>query len=213
MTIVYVNIGMPKQQMDRHGKTFVTGIAKQATGKILQLTRAGLPGDDSFEAVHGTPDRALHVFSHEHYDYFAQRAGRPMEHCSFGENLCVSGLVESDVCVGDIWQLGAAIVQVSMPTERCSTIGRRLQLPKMLHWIHEQMMTGYYLRVLQEGAISAESAIVRIERPAPEWTIDRLNQLLFKQHDLQLMNAACAVPELSADWKQRAFQLYKRVAT
>ncbi|MDP6969802.1 MAG: MOSC domain-containing protein [Gammaproteobacteria bacterium] len=209
MTIVYLNIGMPKQQVDRHGKEFVTGIAKQHTTQALQLTHSGLPNDGSFEVVHGTPDRALHVFSHEHYDFFAQCAGSPIQHCSFGENLCVSGFTEQDVCVGDIWQLGEAIVQVSMPTERCSTIGRRLQLPKMLHWIHEQMMTGYYLRVLQTGIISVKSNIVCIERPVPEWTIDRLNQLLFKQRDSQLMTAACAVEELSKEWKQRAWQMYK----
>jgi MOSC domain-containing protein YiiM len=210
MTIVYLNIGKPEERVDRHGKTFMTGIAKQATSRSLMISSAGVQDDDSYDDVHGKPDSALHVFSHEHYAYFAQRVGAPIAHCSFGENLCVSGFTEHDVCVGDIWQLGDALVQVSMPTERCSTIGRRLHLPKMLDWIHEHMMTGYYLRVLEAGAISAESVIVRIERPVPEWTIDQLNQLLFKQRDRERMQAACGVAELSTQWKDRAWQLYER---
>jgi len=51
---------------------------------------------------------------------------------------------------------------------------------------------------------------VRIERPVPEWTIDQLNQLLFKQRDRERMQAACGVAELSTQWKDRAWQLYER---
>ncbi|MCP4788634.1 MAG: MOSC domain-containing protein [Gammaproteobacteria bacterium] len=210
MSIVYLNTGLPVARVDRHGQEFTTGIAKQATQRTLLLTSSGLSGDGSFEDVHGGPDQTLHVFSHEHYAYFAQRAGQPLEHCAFGENLCLEGFTEHAVCVGDIWQLGDALVQVSMPTERCSTIGRRLHLPKMLHWIHERMMTGYYLRVLEPGNINANSAITLQQRLHPQWSIDHLNQLLFNRRDSQLMAQACAIVELSDVWKQRAWRLYKK---
>ena len=112
--------------------------------------------------------------------------------------------------MGDIWQLGNAKVQVSMPTERCSTIGRRLHLPAMLKWIHEEMMTGYYLRVLAAGTVNVASSITLLERPHSDWSIDRLNQLLFNQRNRQVMAQACALTELSEEWKQRAWQLYDR---
>jgi len=210
MSIVFVNIGMPETRTDRQDEAFITAIAKQATQDMLQLTATGLAGDDTYDEVHGTPDRGMHVFCHEHYAYFAQRAGAPLAHCAFGENLCVSGLTEDEVCVGDIWQLGTAKVQVSMPTERCNTIGRRLHLPAMLKWIHEKMMTGYYLRVLASGQMSVASTITLLARPQPDWSIDRLNQLLFNQRDRQQMAQACELPELSEEWKQRAWQLYDR---
>ncbi|HCH23085.1 MAG TPA: MOSC domain-containing protein [Oceanospirillaceae bacterium] len=210
MCIVYLNIGLPETRKDRHNEDFVTAIAKQSSQGSLLLTASGLDGDDTYDVVHGTPDRGMHVFSHEHYAFFAERAGAPLEHCAFGENLCVTGLTEHDVCVGDTWQLGEAVVQVSMPTERCSTIGRRLHMPNMLQWIHERMMTGYYLRILQPGMISAAATITLLERPHPQWSVDRLNQLLFKQRDRQQMAQACALPELSEEWKQRAWQLYDR---
>ena len=210
MSIVFLNLGMPETRTDRNGESFITAIAKQSTQETVLLTESGLEGDSTYDEVHGTPDRGLHVLSYEHYDYFAQRAGAPLKHCAFGENLCVSGLTEHDVCVGDIWQLGEAKVQVSMPTERCSTIGRRLHLPAMLKWIHEKMMTGYYLRVLQAGQVSVTSTITLLERPQPDWSINRLNQLLFNQRDRQQMAQACALPELSEEWKQRAWQLYDR---
>ena len=210
MSIVFLNIGLPETRIDRQGEAFMTAIAKQPTQDTLLLTQTGLVDDDTYDEVHGTPDRGLHVLSHEHYAYFAERAGAPLEHCAFGENLCVSGLTEQEVCVGDIWQLGEAKVQVSMPTERCSTIGRRLHLPAMLKWIHEQMMTGYYLRILEPGMISVASNITLLERPHPEWSIDRLNQLLFNQRDRQEMAQACALEALSEEWKERAWQLYDR---
>jgi len=210
MSIVFVNIGLPEARTDRHGESFITAIAKQPTQDTLLLTAEGLVGDDTYDEVHGTPDRAMHVLSHEHYAYFTERAGAPLEHCAFGENLCVSGLTEQEVCVGDIWQLGNAKVQVSMPTERCSTIGRRLHLPAMLKWIHEEMMTGYYLRVLAAGTVNVASSITLLERPHSDWSIDRLNQLLFNQRNRQVMAQACALTELSEEWKQRAWQLYDR---
>ena len=210
INIVSFNIGVPQTCADASGQNFVSAIRKQPYQASVALTAAGLHGDDTFEEVHGTPDRAMHVFCHEHYAFFADKAGYPLPPSVFGENLCITGMLESEACVGDIWQIGTAQVQVSMPTERCKTIGLSLGEPAMLKWIHEHMMTGYYVRVLQDGEVGPQSHITLLQRPHPEWSIDRLNQLLFKQRDRHQQQAASELAALSDEWVQRAWQLYER---
>jgi MOSC domain-containing protein YiiM len=106
------------------------------------------------------------VFATESYRIFERRAGRSLPVPSFGENLTVSGYDERVACVGDILRVGGALVQVSMPTEHCNKPGRLVGAPQLLKWILETLRTGFYLRVLEPGAI-APGTPASESRPAP----------------------------------------------
>jgi MOSC domain-containing protein YiiM len=61
--------------------------------------------------------------------------------------------------------------------------------------------TGWYFRVEEEGEVEAEMPVTLIDRPNPEWTVARANQIL---HHMKLDLAATlelsCVPELAASW-------------
>jgi len=211
MKIHQLNIGHPKLHRDYNNKEFYSAVAKEPTLEPVWLSYTGLNGDSSYEDCHGGHNMALHLYCLEHYAFFNQRAAAPLPVPTFGENLTVIGLLEKDVRVGDIYQVGEATIQISQPTERCGTMGKRIGEPKLLKWIHEEMMTGYYARVLTEGFIAQNSVITLVERGKEHMTIARLNHLLFKQPNQSEMEQCWQENTLSSEWIDRAKQLYSRL--
>jgi MOSC domain-containing protein YiiM len=51
-------------------------------------------------------DKAVCVYSYEHYPYWEKELERELPLGAFGENLTVKGIREEEVCIGDIFQLG-----------------------------------------------------------------------------------------------------------
>jgi MOSC domain-containing protein YiiM len=95
----------------------------------------------------------------------------------FAENLTVSGLDVRTVCVGDVVAVGGARLQVSKPRGPCATISRFWKRPDLLRRVAETGRTGWYLRVLDEGAVAAGEEVLRLGRPFPEWTVARVLEL------------------------------------
>jgi MOSC domain-containing protein YiiM len=91
------------------------------------------------------------VYPFEHYPYWNRQLGRDLEPGAFSENLTVSGAIETEVCVGDVFRIGEAMVQVSQPRMPCAKLagenGSKM-LPKLI------ADTGFYVRVLSEGLVA-----------------------------------------------------------
>lgn len=208
--IISLNLGKPEALKDYHEKPFKSAIKKAPSNAEVFLSKTGLKGDTSHEAFHGGANRAVHVFCHDNYAFYNDKAGFELPVPAFGENLTVAGYHESVANVGDILKLGEALVQVSQPTERCAKIGQSLGLPKMLKWIHEELRTGYYLSVLEEGMISQESNLQLQETGPAYLNVAVLNRLLFKELDRAELDRALSSPLPSEQWKERAEELYQR---
>ena len=208
--IISLNLGKPQQLTDYKNQPFMSAIRKGPTDNEVFLSKSGLSGDTSHEDFHGGTSRAVHVFCHDNYAFYNDKAGFELRVPAFGENLTVAGYDEQNANVGDILSIGEAIVQVSQPTERCGKIGQSLGLPKMLKWIHQEQRTGFYFRVLEEGNISAAATLQRIEQGPARLNVAALNQLLFKQLNRAELDGVLQSALLSPEWKQRAEILYKR---
>ncbi|MBT8116124.1 MAG: MOSC domain-containing protein [Arenicella sp.] len=208
--IVSLNIGRSEALRDYHQQSFSSAIRKIPISAAVLLSKNGLSGDYSHEPFHGGKQRALHVFCHENYAFYNDKAGYQLPIPAFGENLTVAGYDESIANVGDVLRIGEAVVQVSHPTERCAKIGKSLGLPKMLKWVHEELRTGYYFRVLEEGKISIASNLELLETGPAHLNVAALNRLLFKQPDRAEMDRVLLSPLLSPQWKTRARELYQR---
>ncbi|NND83281.1 MAG: MOSC domain-containing protein [Gammaproteobacteria bacterium] len=211
MHIVCLSTGRPQQLRDYHDEPFVSAIRRTPVAETLWLSSSGLAGDQvALTDVHGGPNRALHLFCHDNYAFFNYKAGFDLPVPAFGENLTVSGYDEQCANVGDVLRLGEALIQVAHPTERCGKIGQSLGLPKMLKWIHEELYTGFYCRVLQEGMVAHDSIISLEEQGPALLNVARLNRLLFKEPDRAALDTVLCEDLLSAEWKQRAKELYAR---
>ncbi len=152
-----------------------TGIFKEIAAGPLHLGREGLAGDEQADRrVHGGPEKALHLYPADHYPRLA--AAFPsiaplLVPAILGENVSVAGLSEHDVCIGDIYRLGEATIQVSRPRSPCWKIDRRLGVNGVMAHMAATGMTGWYFRVLEEGAVKSGDALTLVARDPAGLTV------------------------------------------
>ena len=121
----------------------------------------------------------------------------------FGENFTVDGLSEATACVGDIYALGEARIQVSGPRYPCWKIERRWGMAGLTARAAETGRTGWYCRVLQEGLIEPGMPITLVERPYPLWTIALINSYAHNRNrDVETARAIAACPALNEFWQR-----------
>jgi MOSC domain-containing protein YiiM len=154
---------------------------------------------------HGGPDQALLGYAAEHYAaWSAELGGLVLPYGAFGENLAISRLDERSVCIGDIYRIGEARVQVALPRSPCWKLARRLRIPRITEYVHDKARGGWYMRVLTEGRIEQGQPVVLEDRPHPEWSVARAYRVY---HDrvrdpaAALDLAQCA--SLARHWKAR----------
>jgi len=200
---------------ERHGtpnsddpmeRAWTTAFFKQPVQGPLQLSRVGLEGDEQHEKrVHGGPEMAALAYSAEHYPVWRAELGIPeMGPGGFGENLTVSGLDEERVCIGDVFEVGGARVQVSKPRGPCANISKRWKLPSLLARVTETGRTGWYLRVLEEGTVEAGQAVRLLGRPFPEWTVRRVFRLRVEpDSDPGALERVAGCEALSPSWRRQ----------
>ena len=121
---------------------------------------------------------------------------------AFGENITVTNMLERDVCIGDTYQLGEAIIQVTQARVPCSTISKRLGIPGILPRIVATGFTGYLCRVLQEGTVRKDSKITLLERPSNNVSVLFSNEIYFhNRKDKDAIEKILSVPELADVWR------------
>lgn len=162
----------------------LTGIYKQPVTTAF-LAEHGLEQDEHGDSRHhGGPEKALHHFASEHYPNLQQQLPQPAAgHCSpgaFGENLVTRGVTESDLCVGDTFRLGQAIVQISQPRQPCWRLNARFAIADMSQRLQDTLRTGWYYRVLQPGRIQQDDALILEHREHPAWPLSRILTLLYQ---------------------------------
>src|SRR5690606_27022821 len=97
---------------------------------------------------------------------------------AFGENLSGSGLTEDEVCIGDRYTLGQALLEVSQGRQPCWKLNDRFGVRDMARRVQDSGRTGWYYRVLRRGGARAGDRLVLVERPCPAWPLRRLMRLL-----------------------------------
>jgi MOSC domain-containing protein YiiM len=186
-----------------------SAIAKQATTGMWKVTPVGLLGDAQADRKHhGGPDKALHHYPREHYADW--RSELPAKSDLFvaggvGENISTQGLTEDTVCLGDIYRLGGALVQVSQGRKPCWKLNVRFGVEDMARRVQDSGRTGWYYRVLEEGEVAAGEAITLVERPWPEWPLSRLWQVLNQSPvDREALAELADLETLAANWRETA---------
>ena len=161
--LLSVNVGLPRD-VTWHGKTVHTGIWKRPVDGPSQVRRLNIDGDGQGDlAGHGGEHRAVFVYQIESYEYWQGELGRDdFEFGQFGENFTVSGLADDQVCIGDRYQVGEALFEVTQPRVTCYRVGIRMDEPRMPSLLVSRHRPGFYFRVLREGAVRAGDEIVRV---------------------------------------------------
>lgn len=201
--IISINVGKPIQ-VQFNNKEISTGIFKRPSDEALFLSRLNFEGDGQADLVHhGGREKAVCVYPYEHYPFWEKELGRALDYSAFGENLTTRGLLETEVCIGDIFQLGEAVVQVSQPRQPCFKLSVKYGAPDMPLKVQETGFTGFYFRVLQEGLVSKSDGLIRTHCHPQGITVSYANRIMHCEKDnLEGIKQMLEVEELSENWRK-----------
>ncbi len=214
MIVESLNIGFPKKEIF-HGREVTTGICKRPVSEALSLKKSGFEGDGVADLKHhGGSDKAVCVYSMDHYSYWKNILGTELSPAAFGENLTVSSLSEDDVCIGDIFRLGTALVQISQPRQPCKTLAARYGRSDMVKLVVDCGYTGFYFRVLEEGTVKKGDSIVLVEEDFNKITISFANHIFHQdKKNCEGVEKVLAVKTLSESWQRSFGELRERCGT
>ncbi|KAA9019483.1 MOSC domain-containing protein [Niallia endozanthoxylica] len=182
-----------------------TGMFKERMIGEIWLEKTGLIGDEVADTKnHGGVEKALFAYPIKHYDDWRKEPKlETIEVGAMGENLAVSQMEESSVCVGDTYQFGDAVIQVSQPRQPCWKPARRFRLIDFAIQIQQSGRTGWYFRVLKEAFVHDKQELVLLDRPYPQWTISKCNEVMhMKKDDIRLAKKLASCELLALNWKQ-----------
>ncbi len=201
--LLSVNVGLPRD-VAWNGKTVRTAVWKSPVDGRRMVRKLNLDGDGQGDlAGHGGEQRAVFVYQMDSYRYWQRFLGRnDFSFGQFGENFTVEGLLDGEVCIGDRYRIGDALFEVSQPRVTCFRVGIRMNEPRMPALLVEHHRPGFYLRVLQEGAVGAGDEIVKVAAGPEQITVAATDALLYLPgHTRQDLERALRIPALSKGWQ------------
>jgi len=208
--VLSVQVGRVKTYGDAEAKDFLekewqSASFKEVSETPLYASFNGLAGDEVADKMHhGGVDKAIFANSYENYAHWASFLG--VEHLPFGalaENLTMNGLHESNVMLGEIHQIGTAILQVSQPRKPCWKISRRWSHQAFTNEIFTSGLTGWYYKVLQEGIISTGDEIRVIRHKTPQISILEANEAFREPEKYEsILETILEIPSLASSYKE-----------
>lgn len=203
MKLLSINVAKPKN-ITYKGKQVLTGIYKNPTQSPLMLRTLNLDGDKQADLeAHGGIYKAVYVYSIENYNYWKQKLNRDdFNYGQFGENFTVEGMTDNVIYVGDRFQVGDAIVEVTQPRVPCYKLAFKMNRPDFVKLFLRSGRTGFYLKVIQEGEVNIADTFNKINNGPEQMTVQEINHLLyFDKKNIQMAHKALKIPALSPGWK------------
>jgi ferredoxin-NADP reductase/MOSC domain-containing protein YiiM len=201
--LLSVNVGLPRD-IDWKGRIVHTGIWKNPVRGRCRVGRLNLDGDGQGDLDgHGGEQRAIFVYQIESYHYWQEQLKRAdFVHGQFGENFTIDGLSDDTVCIGDIYQIGSALFEITQPRVTCYRVGIRMNEPRMPALLTSSGRPGFYFRVLREGEVGAGDEIVKVGEANERMTVAEINALLYSpNHTHDRLERAVRIEALSRGWR------------
>ena len=182
-SVVSVNVGRTVDVP--WGKLGRSAIDKRPAEGPVHVDAVGLAGDQVADQVfHGGPDQAVYAYAAEDLQAWSDELGRPLRPGQFGENLTTAGIDLNEARAGDRWRVGGALLEIAGVRIPCSVFQGFLDEAQ---WVRRFMLArrpGPYLRVLEEGAVTAGDAIEVVERRDHDITVELLFRALTTERAL-----------------------------
>jgi ferredoxin-NADP reductase/MOSC domain-containing protein YiiM len=201
--LLSVNVGLPRD-IEWKGRTVHTGIWKYPVHGRCRVGPLNLDGDGQGDlAGHGGEQRAVFVYQIESYRYWQDHLKRTdFVYGQFGENFTIEGLPDDAVCIGDRYQIGSALFEVTQPRVTCYRVGIRMNEPRMPALLTSSGRPGFYFRVLREGEVGAGDEIVKVGEAGERMTIAEINALLYlPNHARDRLEHGLRIKALSPGWR------------
>ena len=206
--VVSVNRG-PVSDLEIGGQPSQSAISKGPAPGPVAVGPLGLAGDDHFDTDnHGGREQAVYAYAREDLDWWVERLGRELPSGHFGENVTTSGLEISGALIGETWQLGTTVVQVTGARIPCATFQAWMN---EAHWVKRFAAAGRpgaYLRVLAAGRIAAGDEARVIDRPACQVTVAESMRAFYG--DREIMRRLLEVAGRGEAWDKIGLRVLSR---
>lgn len=215
MKLLSINVAQPNVVVDR-GRPVETGIFKKPVVGPVAVRFLNLDGDRQADlSVHGGRNKAVYAYTRENIDYWRGRLGRDdLVPGTFGENLTVEGLPETEVSIGDEFEIGTARFQVSQPRLPCFKLGIVMGRQDFVNIFQRSRRVGFYLRVLREGTIQAGDEISKFPTAdaEPVSVAEMVRIISTRKLSLADGQRALRLAALSEGWKHQISEKLARLA-
>jgi MOSC domain-containing protein YiiM len=200
--VVSVNVGSIRE-FEYNGRPARSAIWKSPVAGRIAVRGVNLEGDDQADRkAHGGPDKAVYAYAVEDLRWWEQALGRSLQYAEFGENLTTEGIDVNSALVGERWEIGSTLLEVSEPRVPCWRLGVRMQDKLFPRRFTEALRPGAYLRILTEGDVGAGDEIRVVERPDHDLTVRDVLRIYAR--DRQEVGRLLAVPRMSEGWREWA---------
>lgn len=165
MEVISTNLAEPAI-IEWRGQQVQTGIYKYPIEAPIDLEYEDVKNDHVIDRrYHGGFDKACYLYSADHYAFWKSKySAQEWQWGMFGENLTVKGLNESEIRIGDRFQIGDAEVQVSQPRQPCFKLGVRFGNQQIVDDFWLLPYPGVYVRVLKPGRVYKGDQLVLMNR-------------------------------------------------
>jgi len=200
--VLSVNVGPPAETLWR-GRTVRSAIWKAPVTGPVRARGVNLVGDAQADRkAHGGPDKALYAYAAEDLEWWSRQLDHQLGPGTMGENLTTTGLDLSDAVVGERWEVGSVVLQVTQPRIPCYKLGIRVGDDRFPGRFADARRHGVYLRILAEGALQAGDEIQVVERPAHGFRVVDVAQIFYDQQ--HRAGELLGVAELAESWQRWA---------
>lgn len=197
--LLSVNVAEPRTVMWQ-GHAVTSAIWKSPVAGPLAVAGVNIAGDDQADRqAHGGPDKAVYAYSAQDYAFWRDEFGVAVEPGLFGENLTIDGIDVSHARVGERWEVGSVLLEVSQPRIPCYKLGMRLQDVAFPRQFAAAERPGAYLRILREGSLQSGSTVRVVHRPEHEVDVAFVSRAYHT--DRSLLPRLLEIPELSQSWR------------
>src|SRR4249920_1414986 len=194
------------------GRLKRTAIDKRPVPGPVTVGPLGLAGDEQVDKPdHGGYEQAIYAYAREDLDWWVERLGRELPSGAFGENITTGGLEVTGALIGEVWRLGSAVVQVTSPRIPCAVFAGWMDERQWVKRFADAGRTGAYLRVLEEGQVSAGDPVEVLARPARAVTIAESVRAYYG--DAELMRTLLRVEGRGTKWDEIAVSVLGRAAS
>jgi len=214
MRVVSVQVGKPRQ-IEFKGRSALSSIFKNGVSGRTRTDGDHLVGDEQADLeVHGGEYKSIYAYPAEHYPFWEEKLDRKLEFGSFGENLTVEGLLETEVCSGDRFRFGTVVLQATTPRLPCYKLEMRLERDDMVKQFIAAEMPGIYFSILEQGELGSGDHIEPLEMPRPGVDIVELMRLyLGSVEEVETLQRAAELRSIPESWRCRFEKLAGKVAS
>lgn len=206
MKLISVCVGQPQLVQTSNEGFVTTAIFKKRVDGSVMVNELNLEGDAQADLrVHGGRSKAVYAYPSEHYDFWqAEYPGKELEDAQFGENLATSGLLETELCIGDRIRIGTAEFIVTEPRMPCYKLGIRFGEKDILRRFLQSRRSGFYLAVEKTGHVAANDPIEFLARDENKVSVTDIVRLWVEdKDDVETMSRALKIDVLPEGWKEQ----------